>query len=1336
MSLTELCGHELYSEEIAALFLQADALSAYLSNTDLARMLQAFGLPKKGSGRWDYDAIRLCRRSFTTSDLYNQHLDLNPEYRHFLSIEASKNDRLLVDFCQFLPKLKQTPSVEKEWQYLSLYVNVFPRGVRAPVFNNTKLKGVVRDRLSNVDFDLEWFNSRNQDIKKCLSKVSFENILYDGKLFRGAGTVFQAMENASQINLDELFSYSMVRLLQAKPWRCQCTNRLSGDVATQLDILEMFLQGKYDVCYEELLKIAKSWCHDHKLRKVKFFPGILGVTFYICRYRLNIDMKTFFEDCKTILESIGSNREYLTYDAFQYIYLNKYYPDELESNRPCFGSMPLEMTTSIFGRFVCYLGALVVNEEGWLKNCLAERDVYRCCPVAFNILNDIVRAAGLSDEPNMDVQYLPWIDLARGVPRWEKQLRQLKQIFGETEPGEKKRRLVWLVNFDHYDIHPYVQVLGASGKWSQGQRCSWNKFSDKSLRWITEQDHDVHDAMGDIFSFYSHFNMYFNLGKAIPKLAGHPLIFDMETREPLTLELRKVPLDIKEVNSECHISLRIHPEIENLYLEEDSPGNWVAYQFNDTLKSLDEILGDQGMILPIEELPGFLNVLQGVKDLQLDVKAKTPRLPGHPEPVVQLWQQGSQFLAQVRVRPSGEDKDGTLYIPGDGKSDVLQVHEGKTVTFVRDLQKEVDLSQQLIASCPSLSALDETWSWAVNDLASFFELISELQGTQVPLRIEWPEGEKFKLLGKVSSNQISLHTRQRGDWFSLSGEVQVNELKVLELSDLLERTNGKSRFVELKNGEFLQLSDDIRRSLARLRLFTSRRAGKERQVHPLAGALVQELCEDMQHDSDVSWNEMVTRMRKAFELKPELPASLQAELRPYQMTGFVWLCRLSEWGVGGCLADDMGLGKTIQAIAVMLREAQHGPCLIIAPTSVCPNWVDELHRFAPSLQVVRLRDADDRKEMVESMQKGMVMVTGYGLLPREHEILSTQQWQMVVFDEAQALKNSTTQRSRAAHKINAHFHLALTGTPIENHLEDLWSVFDIINPGLLGTLHDFHRRFGDASEGGPSAAALKMLIRPFILRRLKSQVLDDLPELTEQTIIIEPTEKEATFYESIRRNAIKHVSDGPQATGQRRFSILTELTRLRRACCHASLADPQGGKFVEPVSSKLSRFLELLDEARSGGHRLLVFSQFTGHLALVRAELDKAKIPYQYLDGSTPEEKRRQSVAAFQRGEGDLFLISLKAGGQGLNLTAADYVVHLDPWWNPAVEDQATDRAHRIGQKNTVTVYRLVMAHSVEEKILNLHTRKRDLAADFLEGSEEAVTSATLSEEELLALLQ
>ena len=1335
---TEIYEHQRLTPEMAALFLQADAICYFFSNTFLGRLLSQLQIPKEGFARWDYDAVQLLRKQFTFKNLYNVSFSVRNDYRHELCVEASQNTRLIEELCRLLNNLKRTSVVDKQWYFLSFYLNTFPESAKPIDFNAEQTEAVAIESLHYASFDVQWFQSRNPFIRKCLVRAMFVWILRNGRAWESAGAILSALEDDEHLGPDELFDYGLFRMLQGKPWRCHSTNALSGEDVTDLDCIELFLHGQYDDCYQRLLKIANAWGAEHHLRKFKFIPGILGVVFYICRFRLNIDMDSFFEDCWSVLRTIGNNRESKTYEAFQHLYIRKYHSDAgvSPSNRFYFQIIQRNSLVSVFGRFICYHAALAAKKDGWQMDCLELRNALSACPVAFNILNDILREVNYTDLPNQDVEYIPWIDLARGTPLWEKQLSNLKRIFGQPEAGEKKRRLVWLARFDSYFIVPYVQVMLSGGRWSQGKQLPWSQIRDPKQVWITEQDREIFSAFDSVFSFLGHGDLFFNSSRGIPQLAGHPLIFDHETREPLTLERRKVMLSIKDEHSQCQISLNCRPEHGDICLDEEEPGKWVVYCFTRTLKALDEILGDNGMIMPTTELPTFLDVLRNVKDLDLDVQAKTPRLPGHPEPVVQLWQQGNLFLAQIRVRPAGENKEGTLFIPGEGKADVLQVLNGRTVTIVRELDKEIELSHRLITSCPSLSAIDETLSWAADDLEHFFELICELKACEVPISIEWPEGEKFKLLGKVKSNQIALHTRQKGDWFSLSGEVKVNELKVLELSELLERTNGKSRFVELKNGDFLQLSDDVRRSLERLRLFTSRRAGKERQVHPLAGALVDDLCEGMEHDSDVNWNEMVSKMRTAFELKPELPATLQAELRPYQMTGFVWLCRLSEWGVGGCLADDMGLGKTIQAIAVMLREAQKGPCLIIAPTSVCPNWVDELHRFAPSLQVVRLRDAEDRKQMVESMEKGMVMVTGYGLLPRESEILSTQQWQMVVFDEAQALKNSATQRSRAAHTISAHFPLALTGTPIENHLEDLWSVFNIINPGLLGSLQDFHRRFGNASEGGASAAALKMLIRPFILRRLKSQVLDDLPDLTEQTIIIEPTKKEAEFYESIRRNALKHVSEGPQASGQKRFSILAELTRLRRACCHASLADPQGAKFVEPVSSKLVRFLELLEEARSGGHRLLVFSQFTGHLALVRAELDKAKIPYQYLDGSTPEERRRQSVAAFQRGEGDAFLISLKAGGQGLNLTAADYVVHLDPWWNPAVEDQATDRAHRIGQKNTVTVYRLVMAHSVEEKILSLHARKRDLAADFLEGSEEAVTSATLSEEELLALLQ
>lgn len=343
---------------------------------------------------------------------------------------------------------------------------------------------------------------------------------------------------------------------------------------------------------------------------------------------------------------------------------------------------------------------------------------------------------------------------------------------------------------------------------------------------------------------------------------------------------------------------------------------------------------------------------------------------------------------------------------------------------------------------------------------------------------------------------------------------------------------------------------------------------------------------------------------------------------------------------------------------------------------------------------------------------------------------------MAVFDEAQALKNSLTQRAKTATMINAKMRLALTGTPIENNLDDLWSIFNIINPGLLGTKQSFHIRFADAHKNKVANRMLKLLISPFILRRLKGDVLDDLPPRTEQVITVEPTQREQELYEALRLSTLEELEKNklaPNKAGQRRLQILSSLTKLRQFCCDPALL---GKELKAGDSSKTKAFEDLLDEALSGGHRLLVFSQFVTYLQKIKAVLDKKKISYQYLDGSTTEKNRAKAINEFQAGEGDVFLISLKAGGQGLNLTGADYVVHLDPWWNPAVEDQATDRAYRIGQTRPVNVIRLVVKDSLEEKILELHAKKREIAADFLEGTSSVAAEAMkLSEQELLDLL-
>jgi SNF2 family DNA or RNA helicase len=316
--------------------------------------------------------------------------------------------------------------------------------------------------------------------------------------------------------------------------------------------------------------------------------------------------------------------------------------------------------------------------------------------------------------------------------------------------------------------------------------------------------------------------------------------------------------------------------------------------------------------------------------------------------------------------------------------------------------------------------------------------------------------------------------------------------------------------------------------------------------------------------------------------------------------------------------------------------------------------------------------------------------------------------------------------------LQGGFKLITTGTPIENHLGELWNLFRFINPGLLGSLENFNQRFANPIERSQDKQArnkLKKLIQPFLLRRTKNQVLEELPSRTEILLHVDLSKEEMAFYEALRREAIAKLSESDATAGHKHLQVLAEIMKLRRACCNARLVTPD----IPLPSAKLQLFGEVVSELLENRHKALVFSQFVGHLTVIRQLLDKKKIRYQYLDGSTPAPKRSQAVNAFQAGEGDLFLISLKAGGSGLNLTAADYVIHMDPWWNPAVEDQASDRAHRMGQKRPVTIYRLVAKDTIEDKIIDLHRHKRDLANNLLEGGE---LSGKMSVDEMLALIR
>jgi SNF2 family DNA or RNA helicase len=475
------------------------------------------------------------------------------------------------------------------------------------------------------------------------------------------------------------------------------------------------------------------------------------------------------------------------------------------------------------------------------------------------------------------------------------------------------------------------------------------------------------------------------------------------------------------------------------------------------------------------------------------------------------------------------------------------------------------------------------------------------------------------------------------------------------------------------------------------------------------------------------------------------PPGFHGTLRPYQLRGYSWLTFLRQWGMGGCLADDMGLGKTIQTLAMLQREysVRPRPTLLICPTSVVANWKKEAERFTPELPVMIHHGASRAKgrAFVQSAEEYALVLTSYSLLFRDKELFDTVKWAGVILDEAQNIKNPQTKQAQAAHAINAEYRIALTGTPVENHVGDLWSIMQFLNPGWLGTQGDFRRRFyvPIQAEHDPEAALrLKRLTGPFLLRRLKTDkgIIADLPEKLEMKVYCNLTKEQGTLYAAVVKDMEEKLKEKEGI--ERKGIILATLTKLKQVCNHPAQMLHDNSPIGER-SGKLTRLTEMLEEIAEADEKVLVFTQFTEMGDMLKTHLQETfGREVLFLHGGTPREQRVRMVDRFQSPGGPrVFLLSLKAGGTGLNLTAASHVFHFDRWWNPAVEDQATDRAFRIGQTKNVQVHKFVCAGTVEEKIDDMITRKQSVASQVVGVGEGWLTEMNDSQlRDLFALRQ
>jgi len=667
-----------------------------------------------------------------------------------------------------------------------------------------------------------------------------------------------------------------------------------------------------------------------------------------------------------------------------------------------------------------------------------------------------------------------------------------------------------------------------------------------------------------------------------------------------------------------------------------------------------------------------------------------------------------------------------IFAYGEHEVNPLQDEQKGSYILVRDREEEEQLLRLMYDK--HFSVRREQFVLTKED--EIFQLMTEgIQDLCRQFEVFYSKEYKANSIKKVG--MLSAGIRLNTDINLLEMDVDYGHIPKEELRDFFRSIKLKKKYYRLKSGAFVNLMTEDKQ-IDELRDLLSIGEVTEDNKIAFSQTAVMEVDELLPHTQritrDAGYKQLLEDLKNPDKTNWELPNGMEDILRPYQITGYRWLCSLAHYGMGGILADDMGLGKTLQTITYVLANPGTRT-LIVCPTSLAYNWQDEFSKFAPQIATQIISGTpQERADLMQQSTDVPVWITTYPLIRKDVDLYKAQIFDACFIDEAQFIKNPTSLGAKAVKAVQAKHRFALTGTPIENTLSELWSIFDFVMPGFFGRYRQFEECYEKPilrDHDSVQMQKLRRKIRPFVLRRMKKEVLTELPDKIETRRMAEMGAKQRKIYESyLARIQMELAGDEENTPGGNRMQVLAALTRLRQICCHpATFASNYHGG-----SGKLDLLMEQLPDILEGGHSVIVFSQFTSMLSIIAHELKQRNIPFFYLAGSTSAQERKREVKEFNRGEVKVFLISLKAGGTGLNLTGADTVIHFDPWWNPAVEDQATDRAYRIGQKKKVQVIKYVMKDSIEEKIYELQKRKKQLSDQLIQAGESFVTQLTMEE--------